>query len=234
MINNILTLQTHLNELLGEKIHASKIEFDELTIEVKSMHYLDVAAQLRDNRLAPFDQLIDLCGVDYLGYGDVEWETKTESFSRGVSGSTSARFDFDQVLESTEYDGQRFAVVVHLLSIPNNLRLRLKTFCDDNDFPNVSSLVDIWSSSNWYEREAFDLFGIMFNNHPDLRRILTDYGFVGHPFRKDFPLVGHVEMRYDENKGRVVYEPVSIEARVLTPRIIRDDQRFSAADEVDE
>ena len=234
MINSILALQTYLNDLLGEKIHASTIAFDELTIEVNSTHYLDVAAQLRDNRQVPFELLIDLCGVDYLGYGDVEWETKTESFSRGVSGSSAGRFDFDQVFESAEYDGKRFAVVVHLLSIKNNLRIRLKAFCDDNDFPSVDSVVNVWNSANWYEREAFDLFGIVFNNHPDLRRILTDYGFVGHPFRKDFPLVGHVEMRYDEEKGRVVYEPVSIEARVLTPRVIRDDQRFSAADEVDE
>ena len=234
MIDNILALQTYLNDLLGKKIHASSIAFDELTIEVNSIYYLEVAAQLRDNRSVPFEQLIDLCGVDYLSYGDVEWETKTGSFSRGVSGTTSARFDFDQVFESTEYDGQRFAVVVHLLSLKNNIRLRLKTFCNDNDFPNVDSLVNVWNSANWYEREAFDLFGILFNNHPDLRRILTDYGFVGHPFRKDFPLIGHVEMRYDEEKGRVVYEPVSIEPRVLTPRVIRDDQRFSAADEVDE
>lgn len=234
MITTILALQTYLNDLLGEKIQASKIAFNELTIEVNSTHYLAVAAQLRNNRQAPFEQLIDLCGVDYLGYGDVEWETKTDSFSRGVSGTSAGRFDFDQVFETTEYDGKRFAVVVHLLSIENNLRLRLKTFCDDNDFPNVDSIVNVWNSANWYEREAFDLFGILFNNHPDLRRILTDYGFVGHPFRKDFPLVGHVEMRYDEEKERVVYEPVSIEPRVLTPRIIRDDQRFSAADEVDE
>jgi NADH-quinone oxidoreductase subunit C len=234
MINSILTLQAHLDDLLGEKIQASNIAFDELTIEVKPTHFLEVAAQLRDNQQVPFDQLIDLCGVDYLAYGDVEWETKTESFSRGVNSATAGRFDFDQTLESVAYDGKRFAVVVHLLSIPNNLRLRLKTFCDDNDFPNVDSLVNVWSSANWYEREAFDLFGILFSDHPDLRRILTDYGFVGHPFRKDFPLVGHVEMRYDEDKQRVVYEPVSIEARVLTPRIIRDDQRFSAADEVDE
>ena len=234
MITTILALQTYLNDLLGEKIQASKIAFNELTIEVNSTHYLAVAAQLRNNRQAPFEQLIDLCGVDYLGYGDVEWETKTDSFSRGVSGTSAGRFDFDQVFETTEYDGKRFAGVVHLLSIENNLRLRLKTFCDDNDFPNVDSIVNVWNSANWYEREAFDLFGILFNNHPDLRRILTDYGFVGHPFRKDFPLVGHVEMRYDEEKERVVYEPVSIEPRVLTPRIIRDDQRFSAADEVDE
>ncbi len=234
MINTINALQQHLNERLGAKIQRSIIAFDELTIEVKATYFLDVAAQLRDDPLVPFDQLIDLCGVDYLGFGDVEWETKTESFSRGVSANSSARFDFDKVSNSVDYDGKRFAVVVHLLSIPNNLRLRLTTFCEDNDFPNVDTLVNVWSSSNWYEREAFDLYGILFNDHPDLRRILTDYGFVGHPFRKDFPLVGHVEMRYDEEKQRVVYEPVTIEPRVLTPRIIRDDQRFSAADEVSE
>jgi len=234
MIKTVEALQEYLNDILVGKIQSSKIAFNELTIEVKPDDWLTVSVALRDSSQAPFEQLIDLCAVDYLAYGDVEWETKNEGFSRGVSGQTASRLDFDQVLETTEYDGQRYAVVMHLLSIASNLRLRVKAYCNDNDFPSLDSVVEVWSSANWYEREAFDLFGILFRNHPDLRRILTDYGFVGHPFRKDFPLVGHVEMRYDEDKGRVVYEPVTIESRVLTPRVVRDDQRFAPADEVDD
>lgn len=234
MINTVEALQEYLNDILIGKIQSSNIAYNELTIEVKPDDWLTTAIALRDSSQSPFEQLIDLCAVDYLAYGDAEWETKSDCFSRGVSGKTASRLDFDQVLETTEFDGQRYAVVMHLLSISSNLRLRVKTYCTDNDVPNVDSVVEVWSSANWYEREAFDLYGVLFRGHPDLRRILTDYGFVGHPFRKDFPLVGHVEMRYDEDKGRVVYEPVSIEARVLTPRVIRDDQRFSAAEEVDD
>ncbi len=234
MIKGMNELQDYLVEIFGSKIQQATIAFDELTIEVKAADYLDVCIGLRDDPKTKFDQLIDLCAVDYIAYGDVEWDTKVEGFSRGVKANTSARFDFDRQFEKTEYDGKRFAVVVHLLSVVNNLRIRVKTFCEDNDFPKVDSVVDIWSSANWYEREAFDLFGVLFSGHPDLRRILTDYGFVGHPFRKDFPLIGHVEMRYDEEKQRVVYEPVTIEPRVLTPRMKRNDQRFSAADEVED
>jgi len=171
--------------------------------------------------------MIDLCGVDYLAYGESEWDIGGSSLSRGVKREFS--FD-DSELDETDsvFEGKRYAVVIHLLSIKHNQRIRLKTYCDDNEFPVVASVTDIWSSANWFEREAFDLFGIMFSGHPDLRRILTDYGFSGHPFRKDFPLIGQVEMRYDEEQKRVVYEPVSIEPRVLVPRIIRDDFRFTA------
>lgn len=233
MIKSIDVLQTYLLEALGGKIQKSTVAFGELTIDVAANDWLEVCANLRDDGEVQFDQLIDLCAVDYLAYGDTEWDSGNDS-CKGVSGKTASRLDFDEVLETTEFDGKRFAVVVHLLSIEKNLRLRVKTFCEDNDFPKVDSLIDVWSSVNWYEREAFDLFGVLFNGHPDLRRILTDYGFVGYPFRKDFPLVGHVEMRYDEEKGRVVYEPVTIESRVLTPRVIRDDQRFAPADEVED
>ena len=234
MINTVEALQDYLDDILVGKIESSNIAFGELTIEIHPDNWLAVSVALRDSAKSPFEQLIDLCAVDYLAYGDVEWETKSESFSRGVSGKTASRLDFDQVLETTDYDGKRYAVVMHLLSIKSNLRLRVKMYCNDNDIPTADSVVEVWSSANWYEREAFDLFGVLFRGHPDLRRILTDYGFVGYPFRKDFPLVGHVEMRYDEEKGRVVYEPVSIETRVLTPRVIRDDQRFSPAEEVDD
>jgi NADH-quinone oxidoreductase subunit C len=162
----------------------------ELTVEVKAADYLSIARKLRDE--AGFEQLIDLCGVDYAAYADKPRE------------------------------GPRFAAVVHLLSLQNNWRVRLRAFCPDDEFPVLASLVDVWPASNWFEREAFDLFGIMFEGHPDLRRILTDYGFVGHPFRKDFPLSGHVEMRYDPEQRRVIYQPVTIDPREVTPRIVRE------------
>jgi NADH-quinone oxidoreductase subunit C len=161
----------------------------ELTVEVKAADYLSIARKLRDE--AGFEQLIDLCGVDYAAYADKPRE------------------------------GARFAAVVHLLSLQNNWRVRLRAFCPDDEFPVLASLVDVWPAANWFEREAFDLFGIMFEGHPDLRRILTDYGFVGHPFRKDFPLSGHVEMRYDPEQRRVIYQPVTIDPREVTPRIVR-------------
>jgi len=160
-----------------------------------------------------------LCGVDYLTYGQAEWDTGGSSFTRAVKRDFS--FDTDEAEETPEFEGKRFAVVSHLLSVKNNQRIRLKVYCDDNEFPRLATLTEIWNSANWYEREAFDLFGILFDEHPDLRRILTDYGFIGHPFRKDFPLIGQLEMRYDEEQKRVIYEPVSIEPRVLVPRIIR-------------
>jgi len=161
----------------------------ELTIEVKAAEYKGVCTRLRD---WGFEQLIDLCGVDYAAYADKPRE------------------------------GPRFAVVVHLLSVKNNARLRVRTFCPDDEFPVVLSLIEVWPSANWFEREAFDLFGLMFEGHPDLRRILTDYGFVGHPFRKDFPLSGHVEMRYDPEQKRVIYQPVTIDPREVVPRIVRE------------
>ena len=162
----------------------------ELTIEVPAAEYLAAAKKLRDE--LGFEQMTDLCGVDYAAYGDRPRE------------------------------GKRFAAVVHLLSIANNVRLRLRSFCPDDDFPMLASLVDVWPAANWFEREAFDLYGIMFDGHPDLRRLLTDYGFVGHPFRKDFPLSGYVEMRYDPEQRRVVYQPVTIDPREVTPRIVRE------------
>ena len=162
----------------------------ELTVEVNAADYRATAQRLRDQ--CGFEQLVDLCGVDYGAYAD------------------------------KPRDGPRFAVVIHLLSVQHNVRLRLRTFCPDDAFPVVGSLIELWPSANWFEREAFDLFGIMFEGHPDLRRILTDYGFVGHPFRKDFPLSGHVEMRYDPAQKRVIYQPVTIDPREVTPRIVRE------------
>ncbi|MFV8835297.1 NADH-quinone oxidoreductase subunit C [Aquisalimonas sp.] len=187
-----------------------------------------------------FEQLTDLCGVDYAAWGQDEWITEQASgagFSRGVRGNTFARlgltgvYGLDPVTSNT---GRRFAVVYHLLSVSRNLRLRVRIYCADDDFPMVDSVVGIWAGANWFEREAFDLYGIVFDGHPDLRRILTDYGFVGHPFRKDFPLIGNVEVRYNEEKGRVVYQPVTIEPRVLVPRVIRDDNRYADPDAAEE
>jgi len=227
------TLNTHIAESLPSKIQESKIALNELTIEVLPENLIEVSTFLRDDAVCGFEQLMDVCGVDYLTYGESEWDISGSSFARGVKREFS--FDESEVNESEkEFEGKRFAVVIHLLSIKNNHRIRLRTYCEDNEFPVVDSVTEIWNSANWFEREAFDLFGIMFNGHPDLRRILTDYGFSGHPFRKDFPLIGQVEMRYDEELQRVVYEPVSIEPRILVPRIIRDDQRFSTATEVEE
>ncbi|HIP81123.1 MAG TPA: NADH-quinone oxidoreductase subunit C [Leucothrix mucor] len=225
MSESLVALQSHLESVFesGEagagKIESSNIDFGELTVEVNPKDLLEVATLLRDDEGCHFEQLIDLCGVDYLAYGDSEWETGGSGFTRGVSREFS--FDGEEPQKAVEFEGKRFAVVIHLLSLKNNQRLRLKVFCDDNDFPMLDSVTEIWNGVNWFEREAFDLFGIMFSGHPDLRRILTDYGFVGHPFRKDFPLIGHVDMRYDEEKKRVVYEPVSIEPRILVPRVIR-------------
>ncbi len=188
-----VALQQSLSELLGERAQSLTLERDELTLTVKAADYAAVMALLRDAPSARFEQLIDLCGIDYSTYGDGRWE------------------------------GPRFAAVSHLLSVSLNQRLRVRVFCADDDFPVLPSVTSLWASANWYEREAFDLFGIVFEGHEDLRRILTDYGFIGHPFRKDFPLSGHVEMRYDAERQRVIYEPVSIEPREITPRIIRED-----------
>ena len=214
-------LQAHVESSLTGKIESAKIALGELTIEVAAQDLTEVMTFLRDNPLTAFEQLIDVCGVDYLTYGESEWDTSGGGFTRGVKREFS--FDGnDNEPEVVEFDGKRFAVVTHLLSIKHNHRIRVKSYCDDNEFPMMDSVESIWNVANWFEREAFDLFGIMFNNHPDLRRILTDYGFVGHPFRKDFPLIGHVDMRYDEEQKRVIYEPVSIEDRTLVPRVIRN------------
>lgn len=231
-------LQQYLQENIGHKFDKVVLSAaGELTLDVPTDCWLEVANFLRRDDNACFSQLVDLCGVDYLAYGESEWDVSSATssgFSRAVTAEQSDPFDFGDDESGAGFDGQRFAVVIHLLSVKKNQRVRVRTWCDDNDFPVVPSLVGVWSSANWYEREAFDLFGIMFERHPDLRRILTDYGFVGHPFRKDFPLSGHVEMRYDAEKQRVVYEPVSIEPRTLVPRVIRQDQRASSVKELDD
>lgn len=204
-------------------------DFGEVAAVVDAEHLIEAATMLRDNH--NFEQLIDVCGVDYLHYGVDEWETGGSGFSRGVSESSVGRLSFGDEVPVYDENKSRFAAVYHLLSIKNNARLRLKVFATDNEFPVVPSVVDIWSSADWPEREAFDLMGIHFDGHPDLRRLLTDYGFVGHPFRKDFPLIGNVEMRYDPQKKRVIYEPVTIEPRVLVPRVIRRNTRKNDAPE---
>jgi NADH-quinone oxidoreductase subunit C len=186
-------LKETLSALLGDRLKSILVAREEVTLTVDAAQYLEVMKTLRDAPQARFEQLIDLCGLDYSAYGDGRWE------------------------------GARFAAVVHLLSVTLNQRVRVRVFCPQDDFPVVDSVADLWSSANWYEREAFDLYGIVFEGHNDLRRILTDYGFIGHPFRKDFPLSGHVEMRYDAERQRVVYEPVTIEPREITPRVIRED-----------
>ncbi|MFI4958024.1 MAG: NADH-quinone oxidoreductase subunit C [Lysobacterales bacterium] len=198
---------------------------NEITAELAAADLIAVATALRDEPGFRFSELIDLCGVDYLGYGQTEWETDTaggDGFSRGVEGQAMGRFDWAGRPRGND-EPRRFAAVIHLLSIEHNRRLRLRVFCADDSLPVVPSLTLVWPGVNWFEREAFDLYGIIFDGHPDLRRILTDYGFVGHPFRKDFPLIGNVEVRYDPEQKRVIYEPVSIEPRVLVPRTIRND-----------
>jgi len=193
----------------------------ELTLEVPCEHLFGVAEKLKELGVFRFEQLVDLCGVDYLTYGCTEWETTSASsggFGRGVLPMHGQR---------KSNQTPRYAAVYHLLSITYKQRLRMKVFVSSNP-PLVPSLINVWNSANWFEREAFDLYGILFDGHPDLRRILTDYGFVGHPFRKDFPLTGYVEMRYDPDKRRVVYEPVTVEPRVLVPKVIRQDSRYLA------
>jgi len=205
------------------------------TIEVDVDAWLEVCRALRDEEEFCYEQLTDLCGVDYLSYGQSEWDTteaSTEGFGRGVEGMGPGRFDWASRPEAEDVK-QRFGVVVHLLSFKHNRRLRVRCYAPDEGMPIVPSLVEIWSSANWYEREAFDLFGVVFEGHPDLRRILTDYGFTGHPFRKDFPLIGNVAVRYDSQKKRVVYEPVEIEPRVGVPRVLRNDSRYNT-DEFDQ
>jgi NADH-quinone oxidoreductase subunit C len=196
----------------------------ELTYEIPADRLLDTALILRDGADFKFEMCMDVCGVDYLEHGRDEWKTHSATasgFSRGVArGAPRA---------AEAVPGRRFAVVYHLLSLTHNRRLRLRVFCADDTQPMVESVTAIWASADWFEREAFDLFGILFKGHPDLRRLLTDYGFIGHPFRKDFPLSGNVEVRYDPEKGRVVYQPVSIDPRILVPKVIRDDNRYDPA-----
>lgn len=222
-MSNLNELAERLEKGFGDSLTDLELAFNELGVTVKADQLLSVCTALRDEY--GFEMLIDVAGVDYLHYGATEWatdEASSEGFSRGVKPETAGRFTFHDAPGEYTHKGSRFAVAYQLLSIANNQRLRVKTFCEDDDFPVVDSVVDIWSSANWFEREAFDLFGILFKGHPDLRRLLTDYGFVGHPFRKDFPLVGNVEMTYDSEQKRVIYQPVTIEPRVLVPRVIRD------------
>ncbi len=193
MTTKLENLESAVKGVIGERLVQSQLALGELTVVVSAKDYLQVMFDLRDNAATQFEELIDLCGVDYSTYGDGVW------------------------------DGRRFAVVSHLLSMQHNWRLRVRVFAEDDEFPVVASLIDVWTTANWYEREAFDFFGVLFEGHPDLRRILTDYGFIGHPFRKDFPVSGYVEMRYDADQKRVIYQPVTIEPRENTPRVIREE-----------
>jgi NADH-quinone oxidoreductase subunit C len=217
------TLAARIDERFGEQVTRIASSCGELTIEVDKDDLLAVAIALRNEPEFGFEMLMDVCGIEYLDYGEVEWTTSSATetgFSRGVERKTVI------LDEADEFDARRFAVVYHLLSLRHNTRLRVRVFTGTGNPPIIRSVVDIWNSANWFEREAFDLYGILFEGHPDLRRILTDYGFIGHPFRKDFPLIGNVEVSYDADKGRVAYKPVSIEPRTLVPRVIRDDNRY--------
>lgn len=224
MTDRYETLAARLEERFEEQLTPVESTCGELTYEVAKADLHDIAMALRNEAEFGFEMLVDVCGVDYLHYGEDEWNTETATgtgFSRGVEREAVI------LDEADEFDGRRFAVVYHLLSLQHNFRLRLRVFTGTDNPPIVRSVVDVWNGANWFEREAFDLFGILFDGHPDLRRILTDYGFIGHPFRKDFPLMGNVEVIYDAEKGRVAYQPVSIEPRTLVPRVIRDDNRYS-------
>ena len=193
MTHKLDTLQAALESALGDAVRSLKRDRGELTLTVAADRYSDVVLLLRDHPALRFEQLIDLCGIDYSGYKNLPW------------------------------DGARYAVVSHLMSLTHNWRLRLKVFAADDDMPVVASVTEVWNAANWFEREAFDLYGIIFEGHVDLRRILTDYGFIGHPMRKDFPTTGHVEMRYDAQTRRVIYQPVTIEPREITPRVVREE-----------
>jgi len=219
------TLAARIHERFGEQMRRVPSSCGELTYELDKDHLTEVATALRNEAVFGFEMLMDVCGVDYLNYGSDEWTTNEATdtgFSRGVERGPVI------LDEADEFDGTRFAVVYHLLSLQHNCRMRLRVFTGTSNPPVIKSVVDIWNGANWFEREAFDLYGILFEGHPDLRRLLTDYGFIGHPFRKDFPLMGNVEVSYDADEGRVVYKPVSIEERTLVPRVIRDDNRYAA------
>ena len=217
----VQALATALQERFADTLDSCVVEVGEVTIEVPREKLCEICLVLRDDLTFSFEQLMDISGIDYSAYGQVEWETYESSssgFSRGVDRDAAA---------TRAWDKPRFGIAYHLLSHRHNVRLRVRTFAD-GDQPVVDSVIGIWASANWYEREVFDLFGVLFEGHPDLRRILTDYGFIGHPFRKDFPLIGQVEMRYDPEKQRVVYQPVSIEPRVLVPRVVRSERERPA------
>ena len=228
-MSKVQQLSDTLARLFGARLKNNVIDVGEVTIEVAPSDLVTVCQALRDEDSLSFDMLIDLCGVDYLEYGDSEWSTKNNTstgFSRAVEAGSHGFMKFGDAPPRINNELPRYGVVYHLLSVKNNQRLRVRVFAENEHMPVVPSVIDIWNAANWFEREAFDLYGIHFDGHPDLRRILTDYGFVGHPFRKDFPLSGHVEMRYDLEQKRVIYQPVSIEPRVLVPRVIRDDNRY--------
>jgi len=227
MSGKLEKLSSAIESHLGEKLIRVAGVQGQLVYEVAAQDLKSVCLELRDGEGLKFEMLIDLCGVDYLHFRQAEWNTgdaTSTGFGRGVHAD-----------EDSNREEQRFAVIYQLMSVGLNHRLRLKVYTNDSEPPKIDSVTEIWPSANWYEREAFDLFGILFDGHPDLRRLLTDYGFIGHPFRKDFPLIGNVEVRYDPDKGRVVYEPVSIEPRVLVPKVIRRDRQYDesaeAADE---
>ena len=207
----------------GDTLSAVSSTCGELTYELEASELLTVAQALRDDEEFRFEQLVDLCGIDYLAHGTAEWETESAT-STGFSRASVPKNIVPDA--DTTFAPQRFAVIYHLLSVSLNHRVRLRVYTGTDNPPVVPSVVGIWSVANWYEREAFDLFGILFEGHPDLRRILTDYGFIGHPFRKDFPIIGNVEVRYDPTRSRVIYQPVSIENRTLVPKVIRDDNRY--------
>lgn len=231
MADTLQSLVEKLQARFGDVLQECRLDRAEITIEIPPAKAIEVFTALRDEPSFAFELAMDICGVDYSTYGEAEWatsESSSKGFSRGVveraPGRSTAAVQY--AAERTVAGKGRFAAVYHLLSVTNNQRLRVRVFAPDDELPVVPSVIDIWSSASWFEREAFDLYGIIFEGHPDLRRLLTDYGFIGHPFRKDFPLIGHVEMRYDPERGRVVYEPVSIEPRVLVPRVIRKDNRY--------
>jgi NADH-quinone oxidoreductase subunit C len=251
MSDNLANLAESIGSRFGERLRRVGSRCGELTFELDSADLVASCRALRDEPAFVFEQLIDLSAVDYLDYGRDEWNTESATgtgFSRGVErgggesplgeSATQERLHGVGVPEDVTGNPQdhaqdavsrRFAVAYHLLSVSTNRRLRLRAWCEPGEPPMLDSVIEVWKSADWYEREAFDLYGIVFRGHPDLRRILTDYGFVGHPFRKDFPLIGNVEVRYDPAKGRVVYEPVSIEPRTLVPKVIRDDNRWQPA-----
>jgi NADH-quinone oxidoreductase subunit C len=214
MAADLSTMRADLTGLFGDKLVSLEEKLGELTVVAKAADMLDVLTRLRDSAELRFEQMVDLCGMDYSAYGS--------DVSEGGS-----YFASDDAPDYTAVHPCRFAVVYHLLSVSHNARLRVRVFAIEDDFPVLPSVAEIWPCANWYEREAFDLFGIVFTGHPDLRRLLTDYGFVGNPFRKDFPLSGHVEMRYDPTQQRVIYQPVSIEPREVTPRIVREENYAS-------
>ncbi len=241
------TLAESIGSRFGDQLRRLDSRCGELTFEVVPADLVPVCVALRTEQTFAFEQLVDLTGVDYLHYGRDEWNTESATatgFSRGVQRGpgespkglspqrereTGDSPVHGQAALSQPDDLRRFAVAYHLLSVTHNRRLRLRAYCEVGEPPMLDSVIGVWKAADWYEREAFDLYGIVFRGHPDLRRILTDYGFVGHPFRKDFPLIGNVEVRYDPAKGRVVYEPVSIEPRTLVPKVIREDNRWEAA-----